>query len=41
MTPRVDYQLSSKNTLSVRYSYNRDIVRNTGTGSLSVSRIPL
>ena len=37
MTPRVDYQLSSKNTLSVRYSYNRDIVRNTGTGGLNLS----
>ena len=37
MTPRVDYQLSSKNTLSMRYSYNRDIVRNTGTGGLNLS----
>ena len=37
MTPRVDYQISSKNTLSIRYSYNRDIVRNTGTGGLNLS----
>ena len=37
MTPRVDYQISSKNTLSMRYSYNRDIVRNTGTGGLNLS----
>ena len=34
VTPRVDFQLSTNHTLSVRYSYNRDIVRNTGTGGL-------
>jgi hypothetical protein len=35
-TPRVDYQLSTNHTLSVRYSYNRDIVRDAGTGSLNL-----
>jgi hypothetical protein len=35
-TPRFDYQLSPNHTLSVRYSYNRDIVRNTGTGGLNL-----
>jgi hypothetical protein len=35
-TPRVDYQLSTNHTLSVRYSYNRDIVRDTGTGGLNL-----
>ena len=32
VTPRIDYQLSTNHTLSVRYSYNRDIVRDAGTG---------
>ncbi len=36
LTPRVDYQFGTKHTLSVRYSYNRDIVRNAGTGSLNL-----
>lgn len=36
VTPRVDYQLGAKNTLSLRYSYNRDIIRNAGTGSLNL-----
>ena len=27
VTPRFDYQLSANHTLSIRYSYNRDIVR--------------
>src|ERR1041385_1367760 len=36
LTPRVDYQLSTNHTLSVRYSYNRDIVRNAGTGGLNL-----
>jgi hypothetical protein len=35
-TPRFDYQLSANHTLSVRYSYNRDIVQNAGTGSLNL-----
>ena len=35
-TPRFDYQLSANHTLSVRYSYNRDIVENAGTGSLNL-----
>lgn len=35
-TPRVDYQLSKTHTLSVRYSYNRDIVRNAGTGGFNL-----
>lgn len=35
-TPRFDYQLSTNHTLTVRYSYNRDIVRNAGTGSLNL-----
>jgi hypothetical protein len=35
-TPRFDYQLSTNHTLSVRYSYNRDIVQNTGTGGLNL-----
>ncbi len=36
-TPRVDWQLGATNTLSVRYAYNRDIVRNAGTGSLNLA----
>ncbi len=35
-TPRVDYQLSAKHTLTVRYSYNRDIVRNAGVGGFNL-----
>jgi hypothetical protein len=35
-TPRVDYQLSTNHTLSVRYSYNRDIVEDAGTGGLNL-----
>ena len=35
-TPRIDYQLSTNHTLTVRYSYNRDIVRDAGTGSLNL-----
>lgn len=37
VTPRIDYQLSANNTLSVRYSYNRDIVRNAGTGGFNLA----
>jgi hypothetical protein len=36
ITPRVDYQLSTNNTLTLRYSYNRDDVRNAGVGSLNL-----
>ncbi|HJZ95747.1 MAG TPA: carboxypeptidase regulatory-like domain-containing protein [Candidatus Solibacter sp.] len=36
-TPRADYQLSTNHTLSVRYSYNRDIVRNAGTGGFNLA----
>ena len=35
-TPRVDYQMSARHTLSVRYSYNRDDVRNAGVGGLNL-----
>src|SRR3954452_20924231 len=37
VTPRVDYQLSTNHTLSVRYSYNRDIVRDAGTGAFNLA----
>jgi len=37
VTPRVDYQLNTNNTLSVRYSYNRDIVRDAGTGGFNLA----
>ena len=37
MTPRIDYQLSTNHTLTGRYNYNRDIVRNTGTGGLNLA----
>ena len=36
VTQRIDYQLSANHTLTVRYNYNRDIVRNTGTGGLNL-----
>jgi len=36
LTPRIDYQLSASHTLTVRYSYNRDIVRNAGTGGFNL-----
>jgi hypothetical protein len=35
-TPRIDYQLSTNHTLTVRYSYSRDIVRDAGIGSLNL-----
>lgn len=37
VTPRLDYQLSTNHTLSVRYSYNRDIVRDAGTGGFNLA----
>ncbi len=36
ITPRIDYQIGAKHALSVRYSYNRDIVRNAGTGNFNL-----
>jgi len=36
ITPRIDYQLGANHTLTVRYSYNRDDVRNAGVGSLNL-----
>ncbi len=36
VTPRIDYQLSAKHTLMLRYSYSRDIVRNAGVGSFNL-----
>ncbi len=36
-TPRIDYQLSTNHTLTVRYAYNRDVVRGTGTGGLNLA----
>ncbi|HLY16744.1 MAG TPA: carboxypeptidase regulatory-like domain-containing protein [Bryobacteraceae bacterium] len=36
VTPRLDYQLSTNHTLTVRYAYNRDDVRNAGTGGFNL-----
>lgn len=36
VSPRVDVQLNQNHTLSLRYSYNRDIVRNAGTGGFNL-----
>jgi len=36
LTPGVDVALSQNHTLSVRYSYSRDILRNAGTGGLNL-----
>ncbi len=35
-SPRVDYQLSARHTLTMRYSYLRDIVRNAGVGGFNL-----
>jgi hypothetical protein len=35
-TPRIDYQLGTNHTLTVRYSYNRDDVQNAGVGGLNL-----
>ncbi len=37
ITPRVDYQLSTNNTLTVRYTFNRDDVQNAGTGGFNLT----
>jgi hypothetical protein len=37
VTPRIDYQLSKNNTLSVRYGYRRDDVQNAGIGGLNLA----
>jgi hypothetical protein len=37
VTPRVDYQLTPKNTVSVRYSYRNDDVQNAGVGGLNLA----
>jgi hypothetical protein len=36
VTPRLDYQLSGNHTLSIRYVFNRDDVRNAGTGAFNL-----
>jgi hypothetical protein len=36
INPRVDYQLNSKNTLTVRYSYLRNDIREAGIGSFDL-----
>jgi hypothetical protein len=36
ITPRVDFQLSTNHTLSVRYSYTRDAVNNAGVGGFNL-----
>jgi Carboxypeptidase regulatory-like domain/TonB dependent receptor len=36
ITPRVDYQLSTNHTLTIRYSYSRDAVENAGVGSFNL-----
>src|SRR5215469_1068897 len=35
-TPRIDYQISTNHTLTMRYSYYRDIVEDAGTGGLNL-----
>ena len=37
VTPRIDHQLSQNHTLSVRYVFNNDDVRNAGTGAFNLS----
>jgi hypothetical protein len=36
-TPRVDYQLSTNHTLTVRYAYNRDNIWNAGVGGFNLA----
>ncbi len=37
VTPRVDFQLTPKHTLSARYSYRHDDVKNAGVGGLNLA----
>jgi hypothetical protein len=37
VVPRIDYQLSQNHTLTVRYVFNRDDVRNAGVGSFNLA----
>jgi len=37
ITPRVDYQLTPNNTLSVRYAYGNDDVHNAGVGGFNLA----
>jgi hypothetical protein len=37
ISPRLDYQLATKNTLSVRYQYSRDDNTNNGVGGFTLS----
>lgn len=37
VTPRIDYQLSQNHTLSARYVFNNDDVRNAGTGAFNLA----
>lgn len=36
ISPRVDYQINSSNTLVARYSYNRSKIQNSGVGGFSL-----
>jgi hypothetical protein len=37
ITPRIDYQLGQNHTLSARYVFNNDDVRNAGTGAFNLT----
>lgn len=37
ITPRIDYQLNPKNTLTVRYAFGRDAVGNAGVRSFNLA----
>jgi Carboxypeptidase regulatory-like domain len=37
LSPRIDYQLTPNNTLTVRYQYYRDVVTNTGVGQFNLA----
>ncbi len=36
ISPRIDYQLSQNNTLTIRYGYTRNSLENRGIGNLSL-----